>query len=97
MENTKENKSLGTNMNKKSSFDAAKAFYGTIAALGFMIALGAAGQMDYNDAAKSENQELGYEKNTITNKNTIPEALVGMLLLGVGAIGIKSRTAQKTR
>ncbi|MBR5904434.1 MAG: hypothetical protein IKZ49_02760 [Alphaproteobacteria bacterium] len=83
------------NTNKKKSFDALKAFYTTIAVTGFLWMLGAAGTMDYNDAITCENQNLGYEKNVIENKNPLKDLFLGSLVLVTGAAGIWSRNKQR--
>ena len=83
------------NTNKKKSFDALKAFYTAIEVAGFLWMLGAAGTMDYNDAVTAENQNLGYEKNVITNKNPLKDLFLGSLVLVTGAAGIWSRNKQR--
>jgi len=85
------------NTNKKKSFDVLNAVYTTVAVTGFMWMLGAAGTMDYNDAITCENQNLGYEKNVIENKNPLKDLFLGTLVLSAGAAGIWSRNRQKSR
>ncbi|MBR3148010.1 MAG: hypothetical protein IKF41_01530 [Alphaproteobacteria bacterium] len=85
------------NTNKKKSFDVLNAVYTTLAVTGFLLMLGAAGTMDYNDAATAENQNLGYEKNVITNKNPLKALWLGSAVLAAGAAGIWSRKKQNEK
>ena len=82
--------------NKKHSFDIVKAGFVTISIIGCLLILGAAGEMDYNDAARCENQNLGYEKNIIEDDHTLSKAFLGSLLLAGGAFGCYKRN-QKAR
>lgn len=79
------------NTNKQNSFDKIKALYVMTFITGAVLALGAAGETDYNDAKMYENQNLGYEKNTIKDLNTYEYLGAATLLMGVGAFGIWSR------
>ena len=86
-------------MNKKTSFDKIKAICVLVAITGAVWILGAAGEMDYNDAKTFENQNLGYKKNDIKDVNTLYHVLFGASLLCGGALGYKmrDRQIQKTR
>jgi len=85
--------------NKKASFDKIKALCVVAAITGTVWILGAAGEMDYNDAKTFENQNLGYKKNDIKDTNTLLHALFGASLLCGGALVYKIRDnqIQKTR
>ena len=78
-------------MNKQNSFDKIKALYIMTVVFGAVWALGAAGEMDLNDAKMYENQNLGYEKNVINDVNPYKHIGGAALLVGIGAFGIWSR------
>lgn len=63
---------------------------------GFFWAYAGASTFDYNEAAKQENQRLGYAKNAITNPDPTKDMLCGIGLMALGVFWPKIRD-QKTR
>ena len=84
-----------TQTNKKNSFDTVNAYFVMLGVIGFLWAYGGASTMDYNDAAKRENQKLGYVKNVIVNPNPIKDVAGGTLLLSASVLGYKIRNRKK--